>query len=65
MKIKIKLDDPDFCNGCPFLEIKYYRNNGNKNETAIHCRLLNELLFRIDIDPSIIRPKECISKHGE
>jgi len=59
MKIVIKLDDPKYCDGCILLDDGIVGGN---------CPLFKEYNFYDKFDQKtkkLLRPQECIDKHGE
>lgn len=57
MKIEIKLDDPKYCDGCPWLNFDF-----------VMCDLTYDFkeLCRYEYETAkILRPQSCIDKHGE
>jgi hypothetical protein len=59
MKIKIKLNNTEYCNGCKMANIT--RNNG-------YCFAINKILFNVPqkiLNENINRPQECIDRHGK
>lgn len=70
-KIKFKLKDPKFCNGCPyFVKLNFYYNcKGNCGDCdTIECSNVEEKNCEFagmnDLFPNE-RPQACIDKFGE
>lgn len=59
---EIKLENPDYCNGCPCLTIIEDKNDFNpifhRYENAFKCQYYNEILGNE-------RPEKCIKENGE
>jgi hypothetical protein len=53
MKIEIKLDDPRYCDNCPL------------NYDDQHCQISIDWSLDSYSKRNIVRPQECIDKHGK
>lgn len=63
MNIEIKLDDPKRCNGCPMID-----HTGDPlpgGQRVSYCSLLNEEIHWKEENTAVLRPQECIDKHGK
>lgn len=57
MKIEVKLVNPKYCEGCPFLRI----NSG----FYYYCHYCDYKIRNPEFVDSHVRPKKCIKENGE
>jgi len=65
MKLKIKLDNPKYCLGCPYVQDYFFTGIGTGN-----YRCIADENYRIKIQQTKTsyiptRPKKCIKENGE
>lgn len=66
MRIEVKLDDPEFCDGCPLYKpVHWEEEDGDRYEVIQYCHIPHIDLLAIEEDVKQSRPQACIDAHGK